>query len=324
MRIFVLCLSLVLASGLALAQSSRDEAIEALRSPDVAVRRQALSEIARRGNPEAAGAVAALAADSDDEVQQAAIETLLTLLLPEGATTAGGVRQAFESGAEPVRPVPASAYAPVTAAMTDAHLPVRLSGAYAFAVLASSKQGLVPDAATASATEALQTMLTDAAPDVRLAAIGVCGRLFRASPIGAPPTPSALPEPLIEGLIGAMNQADLREQAAAMDALGRARESRALDALNERLFHHKELGPPELAVAALDALARLAHPSSVEMIRTLAVDPWATNGDPYLSVLFARERLLHDNSTATLKLVANSRRLGARARAYLAELGATP
>lgn len=323
MRVISFCLCLGLAAGVALAQSARDGAIESLRSPDVAVKRQALAEISRRGNPEAAGAVAALAVDADDEIQRTAIETLLTLLLPERAITDGGdARQAFESGAEPARPVPASAYEPVSAAMKDATLAVRLSAAYAFAVLASSKHGLVPEAATASATETLQEMLADQTLDVRLAAIAVAGRLYRASPAGPPPAKSALPEPLIEGLVAAMNQTDPREQTAAMDALGHARESRALEALTERLSYHKAFGPPLLAVAALDALGRLAHPSSVDMIRTLAVDQWATNGYPYLSVLFARERLLHDNSTATLKLVVDDRYLGPRARAYLAELGA--
>lgn len=314
------------------AQSSRDQAFEALRSPDASTRREALEQIHRAGNPEAAGAVAALATDPDDEIQRVAIETLLTLLLPEasngrrsgGGQDENGVRRAFDGRIEPARPVPASAYGPVTAAMSDTNVQVRLSATYAFGVLASSKQGLVPEAATTTAISAIEQMLTDETIDVRLAAIGVSGRIFRASPAGPPPSPSALPEPLIEGLIAAMNQADPREQAAAMDALGRAREARALDALNERLSYHRQQGPPSLAVAALDALARIADPSSVEMVRTLATDRWAMNGDPYLSVLFARERLLNDGSTATLKLVASDRRLGERARAYLAELGATP
>jgi hypothetical protein len=109
-----------------------------------------------------------------------------------------------------------------------------------------------------------------------------------------------------------------------MDALGRVREARAREALDERFAFHREQGPTALAVTALDALARLADPSTTEMVRTLATDRWARNGDPYLAVLFARERLLHDGSSATLKQAARDRLFAERARAYLAELGVTP
>jgi hypothetical protein len=312
------------ADGSVLAQTSREQLIEALRSPDANARREALQQLDRAGLPEAAGAVAALAADPDDDIQLMALDTLLNLLLNEHTKGDDGPRRAFERGAEPARPVPASAYEPVATAMTDATAEVRLGASYAFGVLAMSKQGLVPQAAMGRAAQTLEEMLKDPAADVRLTAIAVSGRIFRASQAGPPPVPSALPEPLIEGLIASMNQPDPSEQAAAMEALGRAREARALDALTERLFYHRQNGPPELAVAALDALARLAHPSSVEMVRMLATDPWARNGDPYLAVLFARERLLKDGSSATLRLVLSDRRLGDRARAYLVELGRAP
>ncbi|MCA1586437.1 MAG: hypothetical protein LC791_17250 [Acidobacteria bacterium] len=306
------------------AQSSRDQALDALRSPDVERRREALQQISRAGFPDAAGAVAALAADPDDTIQLAALDTLITLLVSDPAQAGGGPRGAFEAGLEPARPVPSGAYEAVAAAMSDTHAQVRLHAAYTFAILATSKQGLVSDSAVVAARGALGEMLADSAHDVRLAAIGVAARVFRSSPHGPPPVPSPLPEPLIEGLIAAMNQSDLREQTAAMQALGHARETRALEALTERFSFHRAQGPRELAVAALDALARLAHPASSDMVRALASDPWAANGDPYTAVLFARERLLHDGSSETLKKVASDRRLGARARDYLAELGLVP
>ncbi len=323
----------VMTSTTLTAQSSRDRMLDALRSEDLAVRRDGLQQVAAAGNPEAAGAVAALASDPDDQIQLAAIATLLDLLLPasggrqdradKGRTT-GGARRAFETASEPARPVPASAFVPVAAAMSDASPQVRQEAAYAFGLLASSRQGLVPEAASAMAARALETMLAAPDAEARLAAIKVAGRVFRAPLAGPPPTPSLLPPTLLERLVAAMNQSEQAEQAAAMEALGRAREARALEALTERFAFHREQGPSTLAVAALDALARLAHPLTTEAVRALATDPWALNGDPYLAVLFARERLLADGSTATLRQAAQHRRFAERANAYLIELGATP
>lgn len=321
--LMLLAAALFTASGAA-AQSAPDNAVDALRSPEVEVRRRALEDIRRAGNPEAAGAVAVLAGDADDGVQREALDTLLLLLLHEGAPREETASRAFEAGLAPVRPVPATAYASVVQAMRDDNPGVRLNAAFTFGILAASPLGLVPEDARAGATTVLSDMLHEESVDARVAALDVIGRLYRASPDGPPPSPSPLPEPLIEALVASMNQPDPREQAAAMEALGRARETRVLDSLNERLRFHREEGPTSLAVAALDALARIADPSSVEMIRTLATDRWAMNGDPYVSVLFARERLLHDGSTESLKRVADDRRLGPRARAYLAELGAAP
>lgn len=304
------------------AQGPHATALEALRSADAAERRDALARIDRAGLPADAGAVSALAADPDDAIQLAALDTLLDLLMTEAPN--GGARAAFEAGIAPARPVPARAYEPVAQAMTDANPQVRLTATHVFGVLAASRHGLVPESAAAIARRALEPMVTDGPADLRVAAIGVSGRLFRASPAGPPPVPSLLPEPLIERLVAAMNEPDARVQAAAMETLGRAREARALDALTERLAYHRQQGPRELGVAALDALARLAHPSSTEMVRALATDPWSAEGDPYVAVLFARERLLHDGSAEALRKVVADPRLGARAQAYLAELVAAP
>jgi HEAT repeat protein len=315
------------------AQSSRDRILDALRSEDPAVRRSGLDQAAAAGNPEAAGAVAALVTDPDDQIQLTAIVTLLDLLLAapaqreeaeRGRRTTGGARRAFDASREPARPVPANAFAPVAAAMSDTNPQVRQEAGYAFALLASTRHGLVPEAAMATAAKALEDMLSAADVETRVAAMSTIGRVFRAEPSGPPRVPSRLPEPLLEGLIGAMNQSDPAEQAAAMEALGRVRETRALDALTERFAFHRAQGPTTLAVAALDALARLAHPSTTEAVRALATDPWAMNGDPYLAVLFARERLLADGSTATLREAAKIHLFAERATAYLVELGATP
>jgi hypothetical protein len=312
-------------------QGPRDRT-DALRSPDVATRREALQQIAAAGNPEAAGAVAALATDADDQIQLLALGTLVTLLMP--AHLAGGedakaggpgaARRVFEAAGEPARPVPASAFEPVARAMTDETPQVALEAGYVFAFLASSRQALVPDSAMATAQGAIETMIGSPDDEVRLPGIRVAGGVFRAPASGPPPAPSRLPEAFLDALMAAMNRPGPEEQAAAMDALGRARETRAREALEERFAFHREQGHTSLAVTALDALARLADPSTTEMVRTLATDRWARNGDPYLAVLFARERLLKDGSTATLKQAAQNRLFATRARAYLAELGVTP
>jgi hypothetical protein len=316
--------SLVILASILAAQTSRDRTIDALRSEDPDARREALQQIAAAGNPEAAGAVAALAADPEDQIQLLAIGTLLELLRPGDDGGAEVARRTFEASVEPARPVPASAFDPVAQAMGDASPKVAEEAAYAFAFLSSSRHGIVPETAMVAAQNALQTLMESADAATRLTAIAVAGRVFRAPPTGPPPARSVLPESFLEGLMAAMNRPDHAEQAAAMDALGRVREARAREALEERFAFHREQGPTALAVTALDALARLADPSTTEMVRTLATDRWARNGDPYLAVLFARERLLHDGSSATLKQAARDRLFAERARAYLAELGVTP
>jgi hypothetical protein len=94
-------------------------------------------------------------------------------------------------------------------------------------------------------------------PARRIAAARVMGRLFHIRPGDA-----AIPETVGDQVIIALNDGDQAVRGAAMAALGEMRYERALQALTQ-LFEFYGRGP--LAALALDALARLGHPSSVDL-----------------------------------------------------------
>lgn len=312
-------------------QSVRDKTVEALRSPDVHARKRALQQLAETGHPEDAGAAAALVEDDDTGVQLAALDTLLALLSTRavrpgampGETTSGASgepRRAFERGDRPARPVPMSAFPPLTSALADRDAAVREHAAYVFAILATSEHGLVPAASMAAAQDAFVSMLDAPEPGLRLAVSRAAGRIFRAPLAGPPPVPSLLTPPLAERLIAAMNRPDLVEQSAAIEALGRAREIRASDALLERLAFHRAEGPVASAVTALEAVARLGPPAGADALQALLNDPWAQSDRARLAILFARQRFFADGSAEGLKSALADPRMSDRARDYLSEL----
>lgn len=266
--------------------------MKGLSSRDVTARREALTKIAAGGYPQAAGAVARLIGDPQPEIRQVAIDTLLTLLLPTQPkptsqwerrrarrapqTGESRARQLLIDGVQPIRRVPASAFDPLVEAMSDADSPVRAPASYAFGVLATSKLGLVPEAARTRA------------------------------------------------LVSAVNMSDVKDQRAAMEALGRLRERRALQSLSERFVYHREHGPRQPAVVALEALARIGDPATANLIRPLVDSVWTRRNDTRLAVLFTRTRLFKDGSDERLHREADDQKNGAQARAYLLELGLVP
>jgi HEAT repeat protein len=339
----IVCLCVCLAmAGLgvlatpASAQSALDDATTGLSSRDTATRRDALAKIAAGGYPQAAGVVARLIGDPQPEIRQAAIDTLLTLLLPPQPvpktrrerrampTGENRARQFLIDGAQPIRPVPASAFEPLVDAMSDADSPVRASASYAFGVLATSKHGLVPEASRTRALATLVKMITSPYQDTRILAMGVAGRAFAAPPDGDPPLVPIAGDALSNALVSAMNMKDMKDQRAAMEALGRLRERRALQSLSERFVYHREHGPRQHAVVALEALARIGDPATASLIRPLVDSVWTRRNDTRLAMLFARARLFNDGSEERLRRAADDKRNGAQARAYLLELGLVP
>ena len=80
--------------------------------------------------------------------------------------------------------------------------------------------------------------------------------------------------------------------------------------LTERYHFYREDGRRALAGGALEALARIGDPSTVEHRQALVGDKWAEGNDATaLAVAFARERLLKDGSIAVMQQAA--RRQGA-------------
>ena len=268
-----------------------------LASSDPGVRLRAVESLKEAANPDAALPLARLVTDPRDDIQLAAIAAELNIFLAERIVPRkriGGVvevrRQilaepAFSAGPSAIggRDVPIEVLNALHAAWRDDNPRVAIEALYAFGALAGGPSG-------DERRELLRAIGPDAAALVgasdralRFAAIRVMGRTF-APRAGDPPI-----EPTVgDAVIAALNDSDRPVKIAAMRALGAVRYERAVDSLT-KLFEY--YGRGDAAEAALDALARIAHPSSVTLfaaqlagrspaLRVAAIDGLAREGDP--------------------------------------------
>ena len=198
----------------------------------------------------------------------------------------------------------------------------RVAAAYAFGILAGRSGRSAEASELAAAAQALVQMVSSGDRRSRVAGARVAGRVLAASfdPGGVrPPVPAGL----IDGVFAMLNRPNESEQLAAMDALGLLRETSAVTALNERYAFYRKDGQRALAGGALEALARIGDPSSVDLIKGVSADPWAGGRDATaLAIVFARERLLKDGSIVLIQQAVDDRSRRAQARGYLRELGA--
>ncbi len=326
-------LALLLLSTLAGAAQSAQSAQAALADPDPAKRLRALGDIDRARTVAALEDVAFLAEDDEDAVQLAAIDTLLNLCLPERVSErrkvalvievrrSSGAQGAFEAGAVPSVAVPPGVFEPLAGALGDLNPAVRRNAAYAISVLAAANAAVIPAETIPLLASGLGAMLTSPDLAVRIAGARAAGRAFRAPTVVSIATIPGVDQTLSNGLIALMNQPGAEDQSAAMQALGLIRDVRGLQALADRFAFYRAEGPRELALVALEAIARIAHPLSEDLVRRIATDSWANRDeDTALTVAFARERLLHDGSKAYVQAAAGKSRTRARAEGYLIEL----
>lgn len=248
---------------------------------------------------------------------------LLDVMARHGVRLPGQSLEAgFDAAVEPTVPVQAGSLATPLAMLSVATGADRVAAAYAFGILAGRSGRAADEAELAAASRALVQMLGSDDRRSRIAAARVAGRVLAASfePRGIRPP---VPPGLTDGLFALLNRPGESEQLAAMDALGLIREATAVAALNERYAFYRSDGQRSLAGGALEALARIGDPSSVELIRGVAADPWAAGRDATaLAVAFARERLLNDGSIVVIQQAVDDRSRGGQARGYLRELGA--
>ena len=271
-------------------------------------------------------------------MQLTAIDTLLNVVLPERVLSSrrrvaliievrapGGAMGAYERGLVPSGPVPAEVFEPLARALSDLNPRVRVNAAYAIAVIAAPDAGKVPGAVRNTMATSLTVMLAAPDADERLAAARAAGRAFRESLTAPLRSVRPAPAPLSDALINLINAPTPQEQSAAIEALGLMRDVRSLQALTERFTYYRSEGPRGLALVALEAVGRIAHPGSADLVRALATDKWASkDDDTVLTVAFARERVLADGSVAQIREGATRQRIRARAEAYLFELGLNP
>jgi HEAT repeat protein len=237
------------------------DVIRNLRNPDGKARLAAVRMLHEAQLYEAAVPLAAVINDPVDAIQLEAIAAELSLFLVKDVPGRrrvgliievrgkGQAPQAFELGplATWPRAAPPELIDALLQATDDENARVRVEAIYALGVVA---RGPLGDGAAGR----LIQVLDHYDPRIRAAAARVIGRL-RVTRAG-------------EALINAINDSDPSVRYAAMRALGELREERAVRALTEQFTYY---ATGEGAWAALDGLARIAHPSSAELFRSALV-----------------------------------------------------
>ncbi len=262
----ILFAALVAATPAQAQQLRYDDVVRNLRNPDAETRLEALKLLRESRHLDAIEPIAPLVVDPMDGIQLAAIDTELSFYLVNDVPArkrvalivevrnGGRAETAFASGPLAVwpRPVPGVLLTNLLAAIDDENQRVRIEALYTFGAIA-------PPAAQAYAPVLIKA-LDHYDPAIRAGAARVIGRL-KIKTAG-------------EALIKAVNDSQQPVRFAAMRALGEIGEETAIRALTEQLDHYRK---GEGAWSALDALARIAHPSSVPVFTARLADK-----DPYI------------------------------------------
>ena len=247
--------------------------------------------------------------------------TLAEVMARHGVLPPGGdFERAFDEGMTPSTPVTPGSFATPLALLASGTGNDRAAAAYAFGILAGRSGRAASPQELAAAGQALVQMIGDADRRARIAGARVAGRVF-ALPFDAR-TAIVLPPGLLDALFAQFNRDNEIDQLVAMDAIGLTRSVTAVGALTERYYFYRNARKRSLAGGALEALTRIGHPSTVEIVRVLAADNWSNGRDATaLAVAFARERMLRDGSLATIRAALNDPSLRFQALGYLLELG---
>ena len=335
-------------------QLSFEEALRDLKSTSTSTRVRAVQRLQELASAEAALPIAPLLNDPKDEVQVAAIAAEMNIFLAEPVVPRRRVgfvvevrnsvpaETAFTEGpfALGTRPVPPEVLTALRLAARDDDPRVALEALYAFGTLAALPSGDARRELLRATGPEIAPLIGASDPAQRYAAARVIGHVFAKRPQDEP-----IDEPVGDALITALNDEDRAVKAAAMQALGRMRYERSVQALADLYAYY---GTSESAEAALDALARIAHPSSVETfvaalsgknstLRLLAIEGLARSGDASrlpaiqaavdadkneavaLAGLYASARLANERIDRIADALTKSR-LRLQARQYLLEL----
>ena len=280
--------ALLLCAATALAQQAKfEDVVRNLRNPDQKVRVSAVRLLREAGYAEAIVPMAPLVNDPVDEIQLEAIDSELAFVLVEPVParkrvalvvevrSEGRAASVFDAGplAAWPRPAPRELVDALLAAVDDDHKKVRFEAIYTLGVVAGASRAPLSDAAATRLVKALDHY----DPAVRVGAARVIGRLKVKS--------------ATDTLLKAVNDSSPAVRYASMRALGEMGDERAVRALTEQLNYY---GKGEGAWAALDALARIANPSSVPVFQARLGDK-----DPNLRRA-AVEGLARTRDTATI------------------------
>lgn len=277
-------------------QVAFEQASADLGSPDPGTRLRAVQLLKGAAYPEAALPLAPLMTDARDDIQREAIAAELNIFLAEPVVpktrralvveVRSGVQAepAFAAGPEALgsRLVPAEVLSALRAAARDENPRVAIEALYAFGVLAVQPGGDARRALLRAVGPDIAAFIGSSDPAMRYAAVRVLGRLFAKRAQDEP-----IESTVGDAVITALNDNDRAVRTAAMQALGAMRYERGVQSLTD-LFTYYEKG--DAAHAALDALAHIAHPTSVPLftaqlasrtvsLRTSAIEGLARSGD---------------------------------------------
>jgi len=244
---------LLTAAGLLLSPSrawsgSQDATVRQLRddvnSTEAGVRRKALKQLAAMG-PEALEPISLLVADPERGIRSDAILAVIGIYVePPPKKHVGSAEEGFEWAeyrASPW-PLPPALVPNLVRALSDDWPSIRRDAVYALGVV-------IPPPVDRPLGDELIYSLSDADDSVRLAAARALGRL-RVTWAG-------------DLLIGRIVDSDLPVRLAAMRSLGEIREGRAIAALRDQIEFYRG---GSAGRAALEALARIAHPSTASLL----------------------------------------------------------
>jgi HEAT repeat protein len=254
---------------------SADTQLADLQNPSTRTRIETLHRLGEQGRMDAATPMAALLLDGNDDVQFAAVESLLNLYTvhtdlskrPWGVPAIGRpttlAESAFEAG--PLATMPAAVPADVVAnlaavALHDDSPRIRLAAAYGLGVLGSPAMGPMAPNAVESVISNVIGALQHPDQATRQVVARVAGRVFAPAP-GEPASTK-----IGDALVGAMNDQNDLVRRWAMDSLGLLHYDRAVQALTE---HASYFGKGEDGAAAIHAIARIASPGSAPVLRAL-------------------------------------------------------
>jgi hypothetical protein len=235
----------------------------------------------------------------------------------------GSFERAFDEGMAPATPVTPGSLATPLAMLSSTAGSDRIAAAFAFGILAGRAGRAASSQELNAAGAALVAMIGAADRRSRIAGARVSGRIFTVPFDAQVFTP--LPAGLVDSLFTLLNRDAEVEQLAAMDALGRIRQTSAIASLTERYYFYRDVRKRALAGGALEALARIGDASTITIVTVLTTDKFGEGRDATaLAVAFARERMLKDGSLAIIKQAVDDPSRRWQALGYLAELGSIP
>ena len=350
----VAAIALVASCASAFAQVSFEQASRDLASTDAGTRLRAVQLLKQAAYPEAAIPLAAAVTDAQDDIQLQAIAAELNIFLAEPVVTRKRValvvevrsavqaEPAFSAGPNALgaRPVPVAVLNALRTAARDDNPRVAIESLYAFGALAVQPADAARRELLRAAGPDVAAFIGSSDPAMRYAAVRVLGRLFAKRAQDEP-----IESTVGDAVITALNDNDRAVKSSAMLALGAMRYERGVQALTDLFSYY---GKGDAAEAALDALAHIAHPTSVPLftaqlagktasLRGIAIEGLARAGDrsqlPAIQAVLDKEReagvtlagafalvLLDNGSTDQVADALGRPRLREQAKRYVTEI----